>query len=156
MQETTSDTKSSRKRISLIDLYDYAEERDIDIDWIPMRKAESLSVELPSGSDCIAIDPWKMDSVAKEKVALGHELGHCSYGGFYNRFAKRDVVQKHENQADKWAIKKLVPVEALDEAVAAGHTELWDLAEYFDVTESFMQKVVCWYTYGNLATELYF
>lgn len=97
MPETTSDTKFNRSGTSLIDLYSCAEEKGIDVDWISMRRADSLSVELPDGSQCIAMDPWKMDSVAKEKVALGHELGHCSSGGFYNRFAKRDVMQKHEN-----------------------------------------------------------
>ena len=30
------------------------------------------------------------------------------------------------------------------------------LAEYFGVTEDFRRKAVCWYTYGNLAAELYF
>ena len=33
---------------------------------------------------------------------------------------------------------------------------LQKIAEYFGVTEDFMRKAVCWYTYGNLATELYF
>ena len=153
--ETTSAIKSSRKRISLIDLYDYAEEKEIDVDWVSMRRAESLSAELPDGSFCIAMDPWKMESIAKETVALGHELGHCCTGSFYNRFAKRDIMQKHENRADKWAIKKLIPAEDLDEAVAEGHTELWDLAEHFGVTEEFMRKAVCWYVHGNLAVEEY-
>ena len=155
-QETILDTKSCKKRTNLIDLYDYAEDEGIDVDWIPMRIADSLSVELPDGSHCIAIDTWKMGSLAKETVALGHELGHCSTGAFYNRFAKRDIMQKHENRADKWAIKKLIPADELDEAVSEGHTEIWDLAEYFGVTEDFMRKAVCWYAYGNLATELYF
>lgn len=156
MPETISDIKSSRKEVSLIDLYDYAEEKGIDVDWVSMRRADSLSIELPDGSQCIAIDPWKMDTVEKETVSLAHELGHCSTGSFYNRYAKRDVMQKHENRADKWAIKRLVPVEELVKAVTEGHTELWDLADYFGVTEDFMKKAVCWYTYGNLATELYF
>ena len=51
---------------------------------------------------------------------------------------------------------KFVSEKELDEAIADGHTEIWDLAEYFGVTEDFMRKAVCWYTYGNLATELYF
>ena len=156
MQEITSDTKSSKRKISLIELYDFAEEKGIDVDWVSMRKAASVSVELPDGSRCIAIDPWKMETTAEETVALAHELGHCSTGAFYNRYAKRDIMQKHENRADKWAIQELIPVEDLDEAVAEGHTELWDLAEQFGVTEAFMKKAVCWYTYGNLATELYF
>lgn len=155
-QETTLDTKSSKRKINLIDLYSYAEEKGIDVDWVSMQRADSISVELPDGTQCIALDPWKMDSIAKEKVAIGHELGHCVSGGFYNRFAKRDIINKHENRADKWAIKKLIPSEELDEAVAEGHTEIWDLAEYFGVTEDFMRKAVCWYTCGNLSTELYF
>jgi len=40
--------------------------------------------------------------------------------------------------------------------VALGCTDLWMLAEHFGVTEGFMRKVVCWYTHGNLAADLYF
>lgn len=43
----------------------------------------------------------------------------------------------------------------LAEAVAEGNTEVWQLAEYFDVTEDFMHKTVCWYVHGNLAVDLY-
>ena len=58
-------------------------------------------------------------------------------------------------RSDKWAIARLIPEEALDEAVADGHTELWDLAEHFGVTEDFMRKAICWYTHGNLAVDEY-
>ena len=44
----------------------------------------------------------------------------------------------------------------LDDAVAQGCTELWELAERFGVTEDFVKKAVCLYVHGNLATELYF
>ena len=140
----------------LLELYRYAENKQIEVDWFPMARASSLSVPLPDGSHCVAIDPWKMDSIEKETVCLAHELGHCQTGAFYNRYAARDVRKKHENRADKWAIKKLVPRDELDCAVADGYTELWELAEHFGVTEDFMRKAVCWYTYGNLAAELYF
>ena len=43
----------------------------------------------------------------------------------------------------------------LDDAIAAGHTELWDLAEFFGVTESFLKKALCLYIHGNLATSQY-
>ena len=86
---------------------------------------------------------------------MAHELGHCSTGSFYNRHTPFDVRQCHENRADKWAIKKLVPVAELDQAVAAGYTEFWQLAEYFGVTEDFMKKAVCYYTHGNLAVDYY-
>ncbi|WP_312280346.1 hypothetical protein [Oscillibacter sp.] len=51
---------------------------------------------------------------------------------------------------------RLVPVNKLDEAVADGCTDIWSLAEYFEVTEEFMREAICWYTHGNMAAELYF
>ena len=54
------------------------------------------------------------------------------------------------------AVRKLIPVEQLDDAVAGGCTELWELADRFGVTEDLMRKAVCLYVHGNLAAELYF
>lgn len=137
-----------------LDLYAYAERRNIDVDWIPMRRATSLSVPL-GDRYAIALDPWKLGSLAQETVCLAHELGHCETGSFYNQYAALDVRQRHENRADKWAIRRLVPEDALDQAVADGYTDLPSLAEHFCVTVPFMRKAVCWYTYGNLAADLY-
>ena len=44
----------------------------------------------------------------------------------------------------------------LDQAVAEGCTEIWELADRFGVTEDFVRKAGCYYVHGNLATELYF
>lgn len=137
-------------------LYRFAESEGINVDWFPMEQADSLSIMMPDGSCHIAVDPWKMDSCQKETVCLAHELGHCETGSFYNRWAKLDLREKHENRADKWAIEHLLSVDDLDEAVADGYTDMWSLAYYFNVTVEFMRKAVCWYTHGNLATDLYF
>lgn len=137
-----------------LDLYAYAERRNIDVDWIPMRRAMSLSVPL-GDRYAIALDPWKLGSLAQETVCLAHELGHCETGSFYNQYAALDVRQRHENRADKWAIQHLIPVEELDEAVAEGCEDIPALSEHFCVTEDLMRKAVCWYTHGNLAVEMY-
>ena len=135
-----------------LDLYAYAERRNIDVDWIPMRRATSLSVPL-GDRYAIALDPWKLGSLAQETVCLAHELGHCETGSFYNQYAALDVRQRHENRADKWAIQHLIPVEELDEAVADGCEDIPALSEHFCVTEDLMRKAVCWYTHGNLAVR---
>lgn len=137
-----------------LDLYAYAENRNIDVDWIPMRRATSLSVPLGDGY-AIALDPWKLGTLAQETVCLAHELGHCETGSFYNRYAALDVRQQHENRADKWAIRRLVPAEELDAAMADGCDTIQALADRFGVTEPFMRKAVCWYAHGNLAVEMY-
>lgn len=137
-----------------LDLYAYAENRNIDVDWVPMRRATSLSVPLGDGY-AIALDPWKLGTLAQETVCLAHELGHCETGSFYNRYAALDVRQQHENRADKWAIRRLVPEDDLDAAMADGCDTIPALADRFGVTEAFMRKAVCWYAHGNLAVEMY-
>ena len=89
-------------------------------------------------------------------MKLAHEMGHCVTGSFYNSDAACDIRKRHEIRADKWAIKQLIPQEELQEAVAAGYSEIWDLAEYFDVPEDLMRKAICWYKHGNLYVEAYF
>ncbi len=139
----------------LLELYHIADLRGIEVDCFELHKRESLSIAESDGACFIAIDPFKLTSYRDERMKLAHELGHCVTGSFYNQKARYDVRQKHENRADKWAISVLIPADELNRAVAAGHTELWDLAEYFDVTEDFMRKALCWHTHGNLAVDLY-
>lgn len=137
-------------------LYCFAESEGIDVDWFPLSYADSLSVSMPNGDCSIAINPWKMESSKEETVCLAHELGHCETGSFYNRWASFDIREKHEKKADKWAIEHIFSADDLDEAVADGCTDIWSLAERFNVTVDFMRKAVCWYTHGNLDADLYF
>lgn len=141
---------------SLQSLYRLAEKKNIEILHFPLPENGSMSIMCEDGNCYIGMDDDSFDTGADERVHLSHELGHCITGSFYNRSASMDIRQKHENRADKWSIRKLVPSAALDQAVADGHTELWDLAEFFGVTEDFMKKAVCYYTHGNLAAELYY
>lgn len=136
-------------------LYTLAEQENIGVYTFPVPKTGSVSV-CSRGSCAIALDPAVQDGGTQERVHLIHELGHCVTGSFYNYYAPLDLRRRHENRADKWAILRLISAEALDEAVAMGHTTLSDLAEHFGVTEDFMRKAVCFHTHGNLAAELYF
>ena len=85
-----------------------------------------------------------IETAAEETVLVAHEGGHISTGS------------THQVNSPYEIIKKLIPKDELDKAVSEGHTEVWDLADYFNVTEEFIRKAVCWYTRGNLSTELYF
>lgn len=139
----------------LLELYRAADVAGVTVDAFRLDSRESIALQDGDGSCYIAIDPFKLESIADEKTKLAHELGHCVTGSFYNRYSTSDVRQQHENRADKWAIRKMISEKELDAAVADGHTELWDLAEHFGVTEDFMRKVVCWYKYGSLAVDAF-
>ena len=119
--------------------------------------SSAVTVKL-NGDDSwgIFLDKGKLETRAKETTTVGHEAGHYATGTTHAVCSPFDLIQKHENRADKWAIRRLIPKTKLDDAVAEGYTEMWELADYFGVTEDFMRKAVCLYVHGTLNTELYF
>lgn len=137
-------------------LYDFAAQQNIEVVPFPLEENGSMALQMDSGSCVIGMDDSILDGAARERVHLGHELGHCVTGSFYSIHTAIDCRQRHENKADKWAIHALVPLEELDAAIAGGCTEYWELAERFGVTEEFIRKAVCYYVHGNVASELYF
>ena len=148
-----NDNINSRRVTCLNDLFKIAEELDVNVDFFCFSKLEAMSFMDESGNCYIAIDPAKITSAADERTKLGHELGHCATGSFYRQSACFDVKGRFENRANKWAIRRLIPKDQLDAAVANGHTEIYDLAEYFGVTESFMRMATSWYQSGNIRAE---
>lgn len=137
-------------------LYDFARQQNIEVLPYPMPENGSMSVMLEDGACFIGMDESVRDGGVEERVHLSHELGHCATGSFYSIHTAVDSRQRHENRADKWAVTHVIPVDDLDEAVAQGCTEVWELAERFGVTEEFVRKAVCLYVHGNMAAELYF
>nr|MBQ8244081.1 ImmA/IrrE family metallo-endopeptidase [Oscillospiraceae bacterium] len=142
--------------MELKNLYDFARQQNIGVFPFSLPETGSLSHMADSGECCIGMDPGVLDGNVQERVHLGHELGHCATGSFYSIHTAIDCRQRHENRADKWAVQTLIPVEELDDAIAQGCTEVWELADRFGVTEEFIRKTVCFYVHGNLAAELYF
>lgn len=125
---------------SLIDIYNMAEKENIVVDCRSFLRAESMS-HMDTDGDCyIAIDPMRLISLVDEKNKLAHELGHCVTGSFYNLHSRFDIRQRHEVRADRWAIEQFLSVDELNEAICNGICTVWDLAEYFDFSEQFIQK----------------
>lgn len=136
--------EEARKLRDTLSLYRLAEEKQIDVDFLPLPHAQSLS--LPLGRRFgIAMDPSKLRGSADERVKLCHEMGHCVTGSFYNRYAPLDVRQRHELHADRWAIAQLMPRRELELALQSGIIENWELAEHFGVTEPFVEKALTHY-----------
>ena len=131
-------------------LYAIAEDDGIPIVPFSLGRIEAMSYMSSKGKFYIAIDPERIKSKQDEKIKLSHELGHCVTGSFYNVYATCDVWKKHENRANKNSVQRLVPKDELDEAVSAGFTESWQLAEYFDVPVDFMKMACHWYKHHNM------
>ncbi len=138
-------SKGRLKRIKTTELYRFAEKKGIEVYCAELPLTVSASVMSMSGNCYIGIDPFQIETEAEERVHLAHEIGHCERGAFYNPYSELDIRARHELRADRWAIKNLVPFADFTEALTNGITELWELAEYFTVTEEFIIKAVEYY-----------
>lgn len=134
-----------RKKINTTELYSFAEEKGICVYCADLPKTKSVSLLSSSGNCYIGIDPFEIETEAEERVHLAHEIGHCEKGAFYNIYSELDVRARHELRADRWAIKKLIPFDEFMTALKSGTTEVWELADYFNVTEDFILKAVEYY-----------
>lgn len=116
---------------------------------LPLTK--SVSLALPDGAMFIGIDDSVMQSRAEERVHLAHELGHCVTGAMYNIRCPIMPRQRYERIADAYAIKKLVDEDELRRVIdeREGDISVWELSEWFDVTEDFMRKAIGFYYKKN-------
>lgn len=76
---------------------------------------------------------------------LAEEIGHylTTSGDILKQTSLEN--QKQEFQARKWAFEKIVPIANIQFAIADGHTEIWDMAEYLDVDEIFLKNALKYY-----------
>lgn len=122
------------------EIYKFAEDNNIKIDSFKSKSLKSLSMP-----DTIGLDEGKMENNSELKTCLIHEIGHCMTGSFYNAQSKFELRERQEYRADKWAIEKYIPFDELLSVMHEGHTEVWSVAEYFEVTEEFVKKVFSFY-----------
>lgn len=127
------------------ELLEIADAEDILIVDRKLNNAASMCIVDENQQCLICIDSSKLHGEADAKVKLAHELGHCVSGAFYNIYSPLDLRSRHEHKADSWAFQKLVSHEKLDAAVLKGNTEMWELAEFFDIPQDYMEKIVRYY-----------
>lgn len=110
---------------------------------IPFSDAAVIEVD---GIYGIFVDTEQFRTAADETVAVAHEAGHIFTGSTYKLASPYSVIQKHENTANKWAIKKLLPFDEMKRAMDNGLTTKYELADFFEVTEDFVQMAFDYYT----------
>lgn len=127
----------------MTELLELAEKEDISVDYLKLPLNGSMAIK--DGDIYSIILDKDPPTWATEKVHLAHELGHCMTGAFYNIYAPLDIREKHETRANRWAYKTLVPIDELFAVVQQGIEEIWELADYFDVPESFLVGAIGYY-----------
>lgn len=122
---------------------DIAENNGIEIFGFRLPSVNSMSAEI-NGKCYIGLDTSRPMSHAEEQACIGHELGHCLYGGFYTRSSPYDLVERHEARADRWYIRHAIPRRTLFRLLREGR-EVWEIAEMLDTTEEYVWQAYCYY-----------
>lgn len=94
----------------------------------------------------IFLDIDKIRTVAQEAEAVSHEWAHYHTGATYTFAAPPAVKQKAEARADRAQIEKLLPFEEMRGAIRAGRSQIFELAEYFTVSEEMIRSAISYYT----------
>lgn len=124
--------------VELSAIYSEIEEQGIALFTQDIGFADAATIEI-NGKYGIFLDLSCFDSISKYKAMLAHELGHCATGCTQKVSSPLDLIEKHEYKANKWAVEQYIPFDVLSAALKDGYTERWQLAEYFDMPEQFIQ-----------------
>lgn len=125
------------------DLRAVAESNGVEIVTFRLPEVDSMSTEI-DGQCYIGLDSSRPMTHAEEQAHLGHELGHCLYGGFYTRSTPFDIRERHETRADLWYIRRAIPREELFRLLRDGY-DAWEIAELLDTTEDYVRRAYYYY-----------
>lgn len=125
------------------DFYALAARNGVEVLTMRMPESGSMSAEV-NGRGYIGLDSSCAMTAGEEQAHLGHELGHCLYGGFYTRGAPYDVAERHEVRADKWYIRQAIPRETLFGLLRRGY-DAWEIADRLNTTEEYVRRAYYYY-----------
>lgn len=125
------------------DFMEIAERNGVEILRFAFPLVDSMSTEI-SGRCYIGLDCSRNHTTAEEQACIGHELGHCLYGGFYTRQTPFDIVERHEVRADHWYIRQAIPRKTLFDLLRKGY-DAWEIAERLDTTEEYVRMAYYYY-----------
>lgn len=126
-----------------IDFSALAETSGVEVLRFPLPQADSVSCEV-DGHCYIGLDSTHTRTEAEEQARIGHELGHCLYGGFYTRATPFDLAERHEVRADRWYIRRAIPRRRLFELLRQG-CDAWEIAERLNTTEDYVRRAYYYY-----------
>ena len=129
----------------LSDFYDFCRENDVDV--IPFAGCPQPAATIrDAGYYAIFLDFTKIRSTRLLRGICCHEMGHAATGAVHKVDSPFELATRSEYRASRWCAQNFMTEDAFREAFSAGYTELWQLAEYFDLPERDIQQALTYWT----------
>lgn len=127
----------------LCKLYERISEEKILVFSVDTGNQKALTIRYDSEQKYgIFCNEQKFESNAEEFLIMAHEYGHCKSGATHKLCSPYQLIEQHEERANRAAVHELLPVEEIEEAVSAGNTTLWQIAECICMPEQFVSMAI--------------
>jgi len=128
----------------IADFYQYCRKNQVDV--IPYFGCPQPAATIrDQGCYAVFLDFSKIRSTRLLRGIFCHELGHLATGALHKVDSPYELVGRSEYRANRWAAQHYLKEADFREAFAAGYTEVWQLAEYFDLPEADIQKALTYW-----------
>lgn len=120
-----------------------AQENEIEVKYATLPKyIKGLYYSDNAVTPLIALNKQCIEDTSEELCIMAEELGHhyTTAGNILDQSITEN--RKQELKARRWAVKKLIRIDHLIEAYNVGITLRYELADYLNVTEEFLNMAI--------------
>ena len=129
----------------IADFYDYCSKNHIAV--IPFDRCPQPGATIRDQDFyAVFLDFSKIRSTRLLRGVCFHELGHVATGALHKVDSPYELVERSEHRANRWTAEHFLTEDAFREAFYHGYTELWQLAEYFDLPEADVRHALNYWT----------
>lgn len=129
----------------LADFYEHCSATGVDV--IPFAGMPAEGATLRDGGEyAIFLDFSRIKSTRLLRGVCCHELGHAATGALHKIDSPFETVERSEYRANRYVAEHFITCQEFREAFNAGYTELWQLAEFFELPEADVRRAYDYWT----------
>ena len=130
---------------ALSDFYHYCRQHGVEV--IPYAGVPQPGATIRDrGEYAVFLDFTKIRSARLLRGVCCHELGHLATGALHKVDSPYELVERSEYRANRYIAEHCLTAADFREAFAAGCSELWQLAEYFDLPEQDVKNALTYWS----------
>ena len=123
------------------EFYRYCDQHDVDVIPFDRLPADAATVRY-NGYYSVGVNFRRIRGVRHLHTAFMHELGHLHTGALHKVSSPFQLIEQNEYRADADSFKRYLPPDELKNAMRNGYTTPWELADYFNLDEEYIQKAL--------------
>lgn len=123
----------------LSQFYDYCRKHHVDV--IPFAGSPAPGATIRDrGAYAVFLDFTKIRSARLLRGVCCHEMGHVATGALHKVASPFEMVERSEYRANRYVAERFLNEEDFRQAFEAGYTEIWQLAEFFELPEQDVRR----------------